>query len=461
MTWAGELLPIAGQPVLTAAEMRAAEQAADADATTLMRRAGEGVAEVVRRLSAGADVLVLCGPGNNGGDGWVAAAALANAGVAVRVAAHAEPATDLARAARAKWSGPVEPLTSDLESPVVVDALFGTGLSRPLPDDVHAALSAIVGRARLSVAVDLPSGIATDDGAALSPVRMVDLTLALGAVKPAHLLQPGAGFCGAVRVVPIGVSASSATRVLARPDLPPPGPGANKFTRGMVAVVPGAMTGAALLASEAAARAGAGYPVLLDGGSGTPHALVRKPWSPEALGDKRIDAVLIGNGLGRDDVAKAKVAAVLASDHALVIDGDALHLVTPEQVAKHGKHVILTPHEGEFKALFGELGGSKIDRARAAAKRADATVVYKGADTVIASPDGTVTLAGEASHWLSTAGSGDVLAGTTAAMLAGGLDPHEAAAAAVWLNGDAARRCGGAFIADDLARALTAARAGL
>ena len=240
---------------------------------------------------------------------------------------------------------------------------------------------------------------------------------------------------------------------------------AHKYSRGMVAVVGGAMPGAAALCAQAAMRAGAGYTVLLaDSVPVMPHAIVHRDWSPDALRDKRIGAVVIGPGLGRDSAAHEKLAAAIASPHPLVIDGDALHLLD-------GRHfdgfrdrepgVVLTPHAGEFAALFGDWAGSKIDAAKDGAGRAHACVVFKGPDTVIAAPFGHVIVSSRASRWLATAGTGDVLAGAIAAMLAGNAGtPIHAAAAAVWMHGEAARRLGGAFIADDLARELSAVRAG-
>ncbi len=456
---------IEGLPVLTAAQMRAAEEramAAGASVDTLMARAGEGVAAAVRRLASGAEALVLCGPGNNGGDGWVAAASLARSGHPVRVAMLAEPATEVAARARAGWTGRVETLADAAPAPVVVDALFGTGLTRPLAPEVSGALARLVGAARLSVAVDLPSGVSTDDGAMLDEVPRFDLTLALGAAKPAHLLQPSAEKCGAVRVVAIGVEASSDAEVLAAPTLRNPGPADHKYTRGMVAIVGGDMPGASLLAATAAMRAGAGYVALLGGaGQGRPHALVRRALDEHGLGDPRIGALLIGPGLGRDDAARAKLDQVLATDHPLVIDGDALGMLDVDRLAARAAPAILTPHAGEFKTAFGAPPGSKLDQAREAAVRSGAVVVFKGADTVVAAPDGRARLSPNASNWLSTAGTGDVLAGAVAAMLAAEHDPFAAAAAAVWLHNDAARRCGAAFIADDLAEALTPARASL
>jgi len=455
------MIPIEGQPVLTAAEMRAAEEAVIATGVsvdTLMDRAGTRIAHAVRRLAGANAILILCGPGNNGGDGYVAARVLAEQGATVRVAALSEPRTDAAKAARAGWGGPVETLADARPAPVLVDALFGTGLTRPL-DAAAAQLRAVADAAALSIAIDLPSGLATDTGTALSTPPVFDLTLALGAVKPAHLLQPAARYCGTIRRLDIGVPVTSQAAVLAPPVLAAPGPDSHKYTRGMVAVVSGGMPGAAELAAHAAMRAGAGYVTLLGDTAGAPHALVRAPLTDAALANDRIGAVVIGPGLGRDDRARARLDAALAAGHPLVIDGDALRLLDPERIAALGLPVILTPHAGEFDALFGGSDADKITRARDAAVRADAVVVFKGADTVVAAPDGRVRIAHGASDWLSTAGTGDVLAGAIGAMMAARLDPFAAACAGVWLHGDAARRSGPAFIADDLADALRSARA--
>ena len=455
------MIPVDGQPILTAAAMRAAEAAAmrgDVTVDTLMARAGDAVATAVRRLAAGGPVLILCGPGNNGGDGYVAATRLRAAGLAVRVAASSAPASDACRRAAAAWGGPVETIAAAVPAPVLVDALFGTGLSRPLDAAVAARLRMLAEAARLTIAVDLPSGVATDTGAVLSAPPVFDVVLALGAVKPAHLLQPAARHARSVRLLDIGVAVDSDAWVLRRPSLPTPGPDAQKYTRGMVAVVAGAMAGAAELASIAAMRAGAGYVLLLGDTAGPPHALVRKPLDAEAVGDRRIGALLVGPGLGRDEAARARLDTAFDSGRPMVIDGDALHLVNPATIAARAPDAILTPHAGEFDALFGSQGADKIARARDAARRSGA-VVFKGADTVVAAPDGRVRIAVDASDWLSTAGTGDVLAGTIAAMLAALGDAFDAACAGVWLHGEAARIAGAAFIADDLAAALTATRA--
>ena len=455
------MISIAGQIILTAAQTRAAEAASGVDPAVLMQRAGRGIADALRRLSAGSEMLILCGPGNNGGDGYVAARLLREAGCAVRVAASDAPRSELGIAARKAWAGAVEVLADAMPAPILVDALFGIGLTRALDDDVATAFRRLAADARLTIAIDLPSGIATDDGTILTPPPAIAVTLALGCVKPSLLLQPAAAACGAIRLIDIGLQPSGTAQVIAPPSLPKPGPTSHKYSRGMVAVVSGVMAGAGEMAATAAIRAGAGYVLLLTDRPGEPHAVVRRTFAPDALTDERIGAVVIGPGLGRDDAACARLDAAFASGRPLVIDGDALHLVDSARIARHHAPVILTPHGGEFTALFGKGSGSKIDRTRAAAAAAYAIVVHKGADTVIAAPDGRVRVAGDASDWLSTAGTGDVLAGTIGAMMASGLGPFTAASAGVWLHGDAARRAGAALIADDLLHHLTAARAAL
>ncbi|MGE7207529.1 NAD(P)H-hydrate dehydratase [Sphingomonas sp. NPDC019816] len=459
------MIPVAGQTVLSAQGMRAAEQAmfdAGIEPTALMQRAGEAVAQAVARLATGRPVLILCGPGNNGGDGYVAAATLKRLGVPVRIAATGEPKSDNAIWARGLWAGPVERLEDAEAAPILVDALFGIGLSRALDAATTTGLSRLAQSASLRIALDLPSGVGSDDGRLFGDVPRFDVTLALGAVKPAHLLQPAAAVMGAVRLLDIGVSADDHMRVLGKPSLPEPDALSHKYSRGLVAIVAGSMSGASELAAIAAARAGAGYVLHLsdhaEKAGASPHAIVRRDFSPDALMDDRIGAIVVGPGLGRDDGARAKLGAAMGSGRPLVIDGDALRLIDVEGLRAHIGPKILTPHGGEFAHLFGEADGAKPDLTRQAAKRSGAVVVHKGADTVIAAPDGRTILCPEANAWLSTAGTGDVLAGAIGAMLAAGLDPVDAAAAGVWLHGQAARRCGRAFIADDLADALSAVR---
>ena len=455
------MTPLAGLPVLTAADMRAAEARAIAGGETvgsLMARAGEAVAAAVRRVQPGAEVLVLCGPGNNGGDGYVAARALAASGHAVRVAALGEPRSEAARAARAAWAGPLESLVDAAPASVVVDALFGTGLTRALDDAPAAALRRLVAAARWSLAVDLPSGVATDTGEVFGDVPRFDLTLALGAAKPAHVLEPAASLARAVRVADIDVAVTSDVGALAQPRLAAPSAADHKYTRGLVAVIAGRMPGAAALAASGAAHGGAGYVLLL--GSATdrlPHAVVRRRFDAAALDDERIGAVLIGPGLGRDEAARAKLDAALACGRALVIDGDALHLLDPARLATRAAPVVLTPHAGEFTHLFGGGTGGKLARTLAAAVSSGAIVIHKGADTVIATSDREARVAIERADWLSTAGTGDVLAGLVAARLAAARDPLRAASEAVWLHTAAARSLGPAFTADQLAAALPGA----
>lgn len=447
-----------GLPIVTAAEMRAAEDqsiATGATIDTLMTRAGEAVAEQVRRLAAGAEVLVLCGPGNNGGDGYVAAAALKRAGNPVRVAAFGEPRSAAAVAARTGWSGPVEPLSEATGAPVILDAIFGIGQRRALGDAIAAPLGRLIGESRMAIAIDLPSGLSSDEAICLATLPPIDLTLALGALKPAHVLHPAAQRCGAIRVLDIGVAVDASVRVASMPRLRVPATDAHKFSRGMVAVVAGKMAGAGALAATAAGRGGAGYVLLL--GSATdrlPHAIVRRRFTAHALGDERIGAVVIGPGLGRDDAAKERLDAALSCRHPLVVDGDALHLLDGRQSEAT---MVITPHAGEFSAMFGDIEGNKIAKARQAAHRSGAVVVFKGADTVIAAPDGRVAVHADSPSWLASAGTGDVLAGLIGARLAAGGDPFAAAEAGVWLHAEAARLAGPALIADDLAAHLPVA----
>lgn len=450
-----------GAPVVTAAEMQAAEQAlfdGGVSQIELMDRAALAVAREVARFALGRPVLVLAGPGNNGGDAYGAAAYLAQWGHDVRVVALGEAKAGAATEMRARWSGPVGPLAEAKPAPVLLDGLFGTGFARALTDDVAGPLHHLVDASAFAIAIDLPSGLETDRGADLGAAQM-DATIVLGAPKPAHMLLPGAAKCGALIHVDIGIPVQSPIHVLPKPKITAPGTASHKFTRGMVAVVAGQMRGAARLAARAAMHGGAGYTVLSKGGGPGPDALVHRRFGPGLLEDARIGALLIGPGLGRDDEARARLDAVRASDLPLVLDADALALVEPDQFAKHKAPMILTPHSGEFDRLFGLGEGSKIDRTWAAAKASDAVIVHKGADTVIAAPDGRAWIAPLGCPWLSTAGTGDVLAGLCAARLAGVGDPALAASQAVWLHNEAARLSGPAFIADDLISALPRAMA--
>lgn len=460
-----------GAPILTATQMREAEQRLFATGIAeydVMERAGVACAEYIWRIGSHRSTLVLCGPGNNGGDGFVIARILKEHGVPVRVAAMGESGTPSSRKAREAWGGPVEDIATAKPALQLVDALFGTGLTRGLDKKLAARLAELAGKARHSFAIDIPSGMDSDSGACLSPVPTFDLCIALGGYKLSHLLQPGASRFHDLVCAEIGIDASGGSlHLLEKPQIEAPTAASHKYNRGLVAIVGGFMAGASILAAEAAARAGAGYVKYLGKASGhlTTHAIVQTH-APDhyavrdILADERIAAVLVGPGLGRDEEAWSRLDAALNCGLPLVLDADALILLADrglDRLANLAHRPILTPHEGEFARLFGTLKGSKVDRARRAAKTANAIIVYKGADTVIAAPDGQAWIARPSSTWLSTAGTGDVLAGLCAAQLATTRDPVTAARNAVWLQAQAAYRAGPAFVADDLISQIPAA----
>jgi len=434
--------------------MRAAEQRAIGGGTSvedLMERAGAALAEAAYRFAGPTPTLVLCGPGNNGGDGYVAARHLAARGISVRIASLAEPKTEPAKWARGEWSGEVETLSKSTEaSPLVIDCLFGTGLKRGLEQAVSEQFSRLCGQAIVKVAGDAPSGVESDSGAELSEVPRFDLTVAFGALKPAHLLHPAMHRCGRVVLADIGIGAGSDWHEIMRPQLPPLNPGGHKYGRGLVHALAGKMPGAIALAAKAAAFGGAGYvrvstskPI-----EGLPSAVVQTDTAE--VNDERIRCLLVGPGLG--DIPQVLTLA-LTSKAPKVIDADGItHLGEPERLK--GQDAIITPHDGEFRRLFGDIEGDKPRRALEAARRSGAVVVYKGPDTLVASPDGRIGFRPPAPAWLASAGTGDVLAGVIAAMRARGLPAFEAACAGVWLQGKAAEIAGPQMIADNLADAI-------
>jgi hydroxyethylthiazole kinase-like uncharacterized protein yjeF len=378
-------------------------------------------------------------------------------GYPARVAALAEPTADAARWARSLWDGPVEAFASTADAPIVIDCLFGTGLSRGLDDAVSKRLLELIDRALVAIACDLPSGVSSDDGALLSPIGQYDLTVTFGALKPAHRLMPAMARMGRVVLADIGIVGDTHWNEIGPPELPPLEPAAHKYSRGLVHCLAGQMPGAIALAAWAAAKSGAGYvrvstslPI-----NGLPSSIVQTGGAD--LQDERIGCILVGPGLG--EVPQVLTLA-LTAPHPIVIDADAIGLVgDPERL--HGHDTILTPHEGEFKQLFGEIAGSKPVRALEAARRSQSVIVYKGPDTLVASHDGRLAYAPPAPAWLATAGTGDVLAGMIAALRARGLAPFDAACAAVWLHGRAAEAAGSGMIADDLVNAIPAALADL
>ncbi|MCY7339852.1 MAG: NAD(P)H-hydrate dehydratase [Sphingomonas bacterium] len=427
--------------ILTTAAMRAADQAAidsGMPVEQLIERAGAALAEAVRRFTAPRDTLILCGPGNNGADGRAAARHLAAAGFAVR-------------------SATLDTLADAAPAPILIDCLFGTGLKRGLEPAVAQRLCLLAETASVTVACDLPSGVSSDDGALLSAVPWADLTLTFGAMKPAHRLMPAMARMGRVVVADIGLAVASEWFEIGAPTLPPPDPAGHKFSRGLVHCLAGQMPGAIALAARAAAASGAGYVRVSTSRAidGLPSAIVQTDTA--IVNDPRVGAILVGPGLG--DIPQVLTLA-LTAPRPVVIDADAIgHVGEPERLVGHD--AILTPHEGEFVKLFGELGGSKAERALAAAKRSQSVIVYKGADTLVAAPDGRLGFAPPAPAWLASAGTGDVLAGMIAALRARGMPSFDAACAAVWLHGRAAELAGPAMIADDLVAAIPRAIADL
>jgi hydroxyethylthiazole kinase-like uncharacterized protein yjeF len=442
------------RPILTAEAMRAAEAAAiegGVSVEELMERAGAALADAAYRFAGPIPALVLCGPGNNGGDGYVAARHLAGRGITVRVATIVEPASNAAKWARGEWSGTVESLSeSTAGSGIIIDCMFGTGLKRGLEADVLKHFVRLCQESRVRIACDLPSGVDSDSGAEFSAVPLFDLTVTFGALKPAHRLNPAMHKCGRVVLADIGIAASEQWHEIGVPDLPPLAADANKYSRGLVHALAGKMPGAIALAATAAARSGAGYVRVTTSREipSLPAAVVQVDIAE--VNDERIGCLLVGPGMG--DIPQVLTLA-LTSKAPKVIDADGIsHLGEPERLK--GQDAIITPHEGEFRRLFGQLEGAKPERALEAARRSGAVVVYKGPDTLVASPDGRLGFAPPAPAALASAGTGDVLSGMIAALRARGLPAFEAAESAVWLHGRAAEIAGPNLIADDLAAAI-------
>jgi hydroxyethylthiazole kinase-like uncharacterized protein yjeF len=442
------------RPILTAEAMRAAEQRVIQGGTSvedLMERAGAALAEAAYRFAGKMPALVLCGPGNNGGDGYVAARHLAARGVNVRVAALSEPKSETASWAKGQWSGNVELLGDGTgQAPLIIDSLFGTGLTRGLEEAPAKQLSRLVADAKVSIACDIPSGVDTDSGAELSSVPSFDMTVTFGALKPAHCLFPAMSKSGRVILADIGIPYNGEWLEIGPPELPALDPAGHKYSRGLVHLLAGKMPGAISLSASAAARSGAGYVRV-----STSRIIETLPSSIVQLdtaevNDGRIGCLVVGPGLG--DIPEV-VTLALTSGAPKVIDADAItHLGELERL--RGQDAILTPHEGEFRRLFGEIDGSKAERALEGARRSGSILVYKGPDTLVAAPDGRLAFAPPAPAWLATAGTGDVLSGIVAAMRARGLPAFEAACAGVWLHGRAAEAAGPRMIADDLVHAI-------
>lgn len=443
----------------------------------LMENAGRPVALAIMQRWTPRPVLVLCGPGNNGGDGFVAARHLAQADWPVRVAllVSREQLRGAAAHHAALWRGPVETLTPAAltGAELVVDAIFGAGLSRALEGAAAQTLAVAAAAKMTIIAVDVPSGLMGDTGANLGAVAAV-LTVTCFRKKPGHVLQPGRSLCGEVIVADIGTPAS--VFALVKPDtfenapvlwsdgLPMLQSAGNKYTRGHALVWGGwPTTGAARMAARAAARVGAGLTTIAVPEVALPvyaAALTSIMVSPVAtpedlqqlLTDRRYTGMLIGPGAGTGPDTRARVLAMLATGRSTVLDADALTAFENDPSSLDQAIIgqcVLTPHDGEFHRLF-DVSGDKLTRARAAARRCGAVIILKGSDTVIAAPDGRAIINANAPPTLATAGAGDVLSGMVLGLLAQGMEPFLAAAAAVWLHGAAATKFGPGLIAEDL-----------
>lgn len=458
------------EPVISVDEMRAAEQAAmDAGVTErqLMQRAGEGAAQWVWRVAAGRAVTVLCGPGNNGGDGYVVAEWLRRRGCGVRVVAPLDPANDTATSARKAYHGEVLRDADDISAPILVDCLFGYGLSRPIGGELGRTLNTLVESHPYRIGIDLPSGVEADTGNQLTELPSYDLTLALGFWKRAHFLMPAMSFMGQRRLVPIELEApDDASGFRAKsPSFDGPPSNAHKYSRGLAAIVAGSMPGAPILAAEAAMRSGAGYVKLFSNQShpDAPADLVIDDGPLDnALEDERIDALLIGPGLGRENDARDRLGAVLATEKPCVIDADALHLLDSAMLqGRDTSYMLVTPHEGELAQLcktFSVDAADKFHKARNLAERTGLNVLAKGPDTFLATRD-RILFFDPGPSTLSVAGTGDMLAGLLTGRLANHGDIIRAAEESVALQHEAARLAGPVFSASDLGRHVASAYA--
>jgi ADP-dependent NAD(P)H-hydrate dehydratase / NAD(P)H-hydrate epimerase len=485
--------------VLTTAEMERADRLAIAAGTpgfALMLSAGQAVAAAAMDLVDEGPILVIAGPGNNGGDGFVAAAELAARGRDVSVILLCERESlrgDAASAARG-WKYPVLPFNPQAigRPALIIDALFGAGLDRPVKDEPFAMIEAINANGAPVLAVDLPSGINGTSGAVMGIAVRATETVTFFRKKPAHLLLPGRLHCGRVRVADIGIAAAVLAEIAPKTfenvpsswaqAFPIPTIQGHKYNRGHVVAVSGgiAATGAARLSARGALRAGAGLVTLAtprDALAVNASALTAVMVHPidtviefaELLNEKRLNAYVIGPGAGVGERTQDFVLSAVSAKRSVVLDADALTSFAgnPERLFEAIKQssdpqVVLTPHEGEFPRLFSDMsnknppGRSKLERVRAAAERSGAVVLLKGSDTTVASPDGRAIIAVNAPPWLATAGAGDVLSGMIGGLLAQAVPAFEAAAIGVWMHGEAAREAGPGLIAEDLPETLPA-----
>jgi len=484
--------------VLTTLEMERADRLTIASGTpgfALMLSAGQAVAEAAMDLVETGPILVVAGGGNNGGDGFVAAAELAARGREVSVILLCERDNlqgDAASAARG-WKYPVLPFNPQAigKPALIVDALFGAGLNRPVTGDPKDMIEAINANGAPVLSIDLPSGVNGTTGAVMGAAVHATETVTFFRRKPAHLLLPGRTYCGRVRVADIGIDPRVLEEIQPqtfentpqfwRKAFPVPRVDGHKYARGHVIAVSGdiAATGAARLSGRGALRAGAGLATLasprdaLAVNAAALTAVMVRPIDTvvefaELLTDRRLNVCVIGPGAGVGERTRDFVLTGLSAKRGLVLDADALtsFAEAPDRLFEAIKtspdsQVILTPHEGEFPRLFSDISNkhphrSKLERVRAAAERSGAVVLLKGPDTVVASPQGRATIAANAPPWLATAGAGDVLAGMIAGILAQGVPAFEATCIGVWMHGQAACEAGPGLIAEDLPEVLPA-----
>lgn len=478
--------------LLSAAEMARADRLAvesGVASATLMENAGRAVAdEVARRFPDKETVLVLCGPGNNGGDGFVAARHLLERGYKIRLGFDGDETRlpEDAAAMAARFSGRREALRPEIlaGADVVVDALFGAGLARPIEGKLAQLIESVNGSGRPVVALDVPSGIDGTTGEVRGSAVRAVATVTFFRLKPGHLLLPGRPYCGELSVAGIGIPDSVLAEIepktfanqpeLWLADYPWPKEDGHKYARGHAIVFsgPAFSTGAARLAARGALRIGAGLVTVASprdavtiNASQLTAIMVREADAARGLkallDDRRKNAVLIGPGVGVGERTKDMVLVALGSGGAVVLDADALTSFAgkPDElftaISGRAAPVVLTPHDGEFARLFSDLAAlPKLDRTRQAAARSGAIVALKGADTVVAAPDGKASINATTSPWLATAGTGDVLAGMVLGLLAQGMPVFQGTSAAVWLHGAAARAFGPGLIAEDLPEIL-------
>lgn len=463
-----------GLEILTVDEIKAAERAAIAAGATesgLMERAGKAVADAVCARWTPRPTAVLCGPGNNGGDGYAVARLLKRRGWPVWVERDGPPSTAAAREMASRWRGLSRALTGDdSQAELVVDALFGAGLSRPL--EGAAAARARAADRRKVVAIDIPSGVHGDTGRDGGASFAAALTVTFHRLKPAHVLQPSRGACGEIVVADIGLPPPSSNLFVNRPALwlrhfPWPGEHSHKHARGRLAVVSGGPwnTGAARLAARGGLRIGAGLVTVL----ASTDALASNAAHLEAIMLREIeaetdlvraaeaaDAVVIGPACGVGPYTANQVQALVKTGAALIVDADAITSFQEDPARLYAmldRDDVMTPHPGEFERIFPGLlsrAPERISAVREAARLAGCVVLLKGPDTVIAAPDGRAAVNIEAAPWLATAGSGDVLAGFIAGLVAQGMDSFEAACAAAWIHAEAGAAFGPGLIAEDL-----------